>query len=245
MAVTSRTELIQYCYRALGSPLVEINMTDEQADDIVDMAIEFFREYYWDGVEDLYYKHKITPNDITNKYITLPDNIWGVKRVFPNSGVSNTNTNIFDLQYQMRMNDLRDVTSTSMIYYSQMMSHLSLLDNMLNAQRQFRWNRLTSKLYIDLNWDAKMMPEEYILVDAYGVIDPVANAKFWDERYFKKYTTALFKKQWGQNVSKYSGITLPGGITLDGDKIYQQGKDESEEIEEFIRNQSPLQFILG
>lgn len=243
--VTSRADLVQYCYRVLGAPLVEINITDEQADDIIDNAIDYFREFYFDGLESTFFKWQVTQTDIDNKYITLPDNIWGVKRVFPATGVTNASTNIFDLSYQLRMNDLRDVTSTSMIYYTQMMGHLALLDNLLNTQKQFRWNRITNKLYIDQDWSSKDPLDTFILIDAYAVIDPTVNMKFWDDRYFKKYCVALFKKQVGQNIKKYNGIALPGGVTIDGQAMYDEGVKEATDLEMWIANQAPLEWFLG
>ena len=244
--VTSRVELVDYCYRHLGAPLVEINMTEEQADDLVDEAIGFFRDYYFDGIEKAYVKHQIVETDMTNGYIILPDLVFGVNRVFPTAGTTSSQTNIFDLQYQLRMNDLRDLTSTSMIYYTQVMQHISLIDNLLNTQKQFRWNKLTNKLYIDQNWSKKVAVGEWILIDCYMALDPQEAPKFWDDRYFKKYCSALFKRQWGQNISKFGGITLPGGVTIDGDKIYEQGKQEADDIEADIMTKlAPLEWVLG
>lgn len=243
--VTSRAELIQYCYRALGDPLVNIDMTEEQADDIVDVAIEFFREYYFDGIERMYYKHLITQEDFDNKYVTLPDNILGVTKVYPSFGAQ-TQPYIFDIQYQMRMQDVQGLIGSNMVYYQQMQGHLALLDYMLNTAKQFRWNRLTSKLYIDQDWSIKDLVGDYLLIESYGAVDPDVSTKFWNERLFKKYCTALFKQQWGQNVGKYTGITLPGGVTLDGDAWYDKGKQEADDIEEHIMNMlSPLEMVIG
>lgn len=244
--VTSREELVQYCYRRLGAPLVEINVTEEQADDAVDEAIGFFRDYYFDGIEKTYVKHQITDQNMLDGYIILPDLIFGVNRVFPTSGTQSTQTNIFDLQYQLRMNDLRDLTSTSMIYYTQVMQHISLIDNLLNTQKQFRWNKLTNKLYVDQNWGKKVISGEWMLIECYMALDPAMAPKFWDDRYFKKYCAALIKKQWGQNISKFTGITLPGGVTIDGAAIFDAGKQEAEDIEtDLMTKQAPLEFILG
>lgn len=245
--VTNREELVQYCYRHLGAPLVEINVTEEQADDAVDEALSFFRDYYFDGIEKMYVKHQITTNDITNGYITLPDLVFGVNRVFPTNGTTMpSSSSIFDLQYQLRMNDLRDLSSTSMIYYSQIMNHIALIDNLLNTQKQFRWNKLTSKLYIDQNWAVKAVVGDWILIDCYMAIDPNQVTKFWDDRTFKKYCAALIKKQWGQNISKFQGITLPGGVTIDGGALYDAATQEIQDIEtEIMTKQAPLEFIMG
>jgi hypothetical protein len=245
--VATRDDLIQYCYRKLGAPLVEINITEEQTEDCIDEAIAYFRDYYFDGIERVYLKHKVTAEDIANKYITLPDLIFGVNRVFPNTGTSTGNdANIFDLQYQLRMNDLRDLTSTSLIYYSQVMSHLALIDNLLNTQKQYRWNKLTNKLYIDQNWNIKMTENDYLLIDCYRALDPTEAPKLWNDNTFKHYCTALIKKQWGSNIKKFGGITLPGGITLDGQSLYEEGKQEASDIEDDIMTKlSPLDFIMG
>jgi hypothetical protein len=243
--VSSRIELIEYCYRALGAPLVEINITDEQADDIIDSCLSFFQEYYFDGITKEYVKHRVRELDIERGWIELPDHIFGVNRIFPMGG-NVGQSNIFDMQYQLRMNDLRDLTSTSMVYYSQVMSHIALLDILLNTQKSFRWNKLTNKLFIDQNWAQKAVIDSWILIDCYAALDPDESPKFWDDRYLKKYATAKMKKQWGQNIKKFNGITLPGGITLDGQSMYEEGKQEAEDIEEELMNkQAPLEFVLG
>ncbi len=248
MPVTNREQLKAYAFRALGAPLINIDVSDEQAEDRIDESIAFFREYYFDGIEKVYLKHLITAEDVTNKYITLPDSVWAVNRVFPTvTSSSSSSTNIFDLQYQLRMNDLRDLTSTSLIYYSQAMSHLALIDNLLNTQRQFRFNRLNNRLHIDQRWGTEGLNEgQYILLDAYTALDPSTSPKLWDERLFKEHVTAMIKKQWGSNVKKYQGIQLPGGVTIDGQSLYEEGKAEVAEIEDNIMNQlAVLEFQMG
>lgn len=248
MAVTNRDQLKEYALRALGAPLITIDIADEQAEDRIDEAIAFFREYYFDGIEKVYLKHEITSQNQTDKYITLPDHVWSVNRVFPYPTSSSTSSvNIFDLQYQLRMNDLRDLTSTSLIYYSQAMSHIALIDNLLNVQKQFRFNKLNGKLYIDQNWTSVGLGVgQFILLDVYTALDPSTSPKLWNERLFKDYVIALLKRQWGSNVKKYQGIQLPGGVTIDGQSLYEEGKAEQEAIEENIMNQlAPLEFQMG
>lgn len=246
MAVTTRQGLIDYCLRELGEPVVEINIDDQQVEDRVDEAIEFFRQYHYDGIEKVYLKHLVTNDDVAQKSIPITDLVYGITRVFPVAAGTSTSKSIFDLQYQLRLNDLYDLTSTSVIYYSMVMSHLSLLDQTLNGHPLYRFNRLTNRLYIDENWVENIVPGSYILVECYRALDPATAPRMYNDSWLKHYVTALIKKQWGTNLKKFSGMQLPGGVTIDGDKIYQEAKDEIKDLEEDLRNKSaPLEFMMG
>ena len=246
MAVTSRQGLIDYCLRALGEPVVEINIDEQQVEDRVDEGIEYFRQYHFDGIERIYLKHQITQEDIDNKYITVPDLVYGVVRVFPVASGTSTSKSIFDLQYQLRLNDLYDLTSTSVIYYTMTMSHLALLDMTLNGHPIYRFNRLNSKLYIDTIWQEKMEPGNYILVECYRALDPAEAPKLYNDTWLKHYVTALIKKQWATNIKKFQGLQLPGGVTMDGDKLYTEAIEEIEKLEnEMISKAAPLEFFMG
>ena len=246
MATTTRQGLIEYCLRALGEPVVEINIDEQQVEDRVDDAIEYFRQYHYDGVEKIYLKTIITQTDINNKYITVSDLVYGITRVFPVASGTSTSKSIFDLQYQLRLNDLYDLTSTSIIYYTQVMSHLALLDMTLNGHPIYRFNRLNNRLYIDTMWQEKMEPGNYILVECYRALDPADAPRMYGDTWLKHYTTALIKRQWATNIKKFSGMQLPGGVTIDGDKLYLEAITEIKELEDEIMNKSaPLEFMLG
>ena len=246
MSITTRQDLINYCFRALGAPVVEINVDMDQVEDRVDEAIEYFRLYHYDGIEKVYLKHQITQDDINNTYITMPDYIYGVTRVFPVASGTSTSKSIFDLQYQLRLNDLYDLTSTSVIYYTQVMSHLSLLDLTLNGHPLYRFNRLGSKLYIDTVWKDKMQVGNYILVECYRALDPNDSPKLYNDVWLKHYTTALIKKQWAVNVKKFQGLQLPGGVSIDGDGLYREASDEIKDLEDEMMNKSaPLDWYMG
>lgn len=246
MPVTSRTQLKDFCLRALGAPVVEINVDSTQVEDRLDEAIEHFRLYHYDGVEKVYLKHQITTQNVTDQFITLPDLVYGVTRVFPVASGTSTSKSIFDLQYQLRLNDLYDLTSTSIIYYSQVMSHLALLDMTLNGHPLYRFNKLNSKLYIEASWTEEMMVGNYILVECYRALDPEAVTKMYNDKWLKHFATALIKKQWATNLKKFSGMQLPGGVTIDGDKLYDEAMQEIKDLEDDLMNKSaPLEFFLG
>jgi hypothetical protein len=246
MAVTTRQTLIDYCLRALGEPVVEINVDDQQVEDRIDEAIEYFRQYHYDGIEKVYLKYQVTTDDVASKSIPLNDLIYGVTRVFPVAAGTSTSKSIFDLQYQLRLNDLYDLTSTSIIYYSMVMSHLALLDQTLNGHPLYRFNRLTNRLYIDDNWIENIPVGTYVLVECYRALDPTAAPKLYNESWLKHYATALIKKQWATNLKKFQGLQLPGGVSIDGDKLYAEAQDEIKDLENDLMNKSaPLEFMMG
>jgi hypothetical protein len=245
-AVLSREGLKEYCLRELGAPVLEINVDEDQLEDRIDEAVEYFRIYHHEGTEKIYLKYQVTQTDIDNKYIPIPDLVYGVTRVLPIVAATSSSNSIFDLQYQLRLNDLYDLTSTSVIYYETVMNHLALLDLVLNGHPLYRFNRLQNRLHLDINWMEDITVGQYILVEAYRALDPTTFARMWGEPWLKHYTTALFKKQWGTNLKKFQGLQLPGGVTIDGDSIYKEGKEEQDALEQDLLNKSaPLEFFMG
>ena len=245
-AVISREGLKEYCLRELGAPVLEINVDEDQLEDRIDEAVEYFRIYHHEGTEKIYLKHQVTQNDITNQYVPIPDLVYGVTRVLPIVAATSSSNSIFDLQYQLRLNDLYDLTSTSVIYYETVMNHLALLDLVLNGHPLYRFNRLQNRLHLDINWREDITVGQFILVEAYRALDPTTFTRMWGEPWLKHYTTALFKKQWGTNLKKFQGLQLPGGVTVDGDSIYKEGKEEQDSLEQDLLNKSaPLEFFMG
>lgn len=244
MAVTTREQLKQYALRALGAPVVQINVAEEQLQDRLDEAIAYFQLYHYDGIERMYLKHQITQTDVNNQYITLPDYVYGVKRVIPFRQGSSSQ-NLFDIQYQLRLNDLYELTNTSMVYYSMVMQHMTLLDQMLNGYPQFEFNRLGGKLYLEVN-KTKLIVDDYMIVECYRALDPEANSKMYNEPWLKLYVEALFKKAWATNLKKYQGMQLPGGVTVDGQSMYLEAVQEVKDLEDELQTKSaPLGFMVG
>ena len=191
-----------------------------------------------------------TEGDIEKGYIPVSNNILGITRVFNFGGAATNNTRdgqLFDLMYQFRMNDLYNLMGADMIYYSVVQSHLTTLEKLLAGERQIRWNRKTDRLYIDTDWDKTYNIGDYIVAEAYAILDPSTYTEVYDDMFLKKYATALIKKQWGANLSKFSGIQMPGGVTLNGDNIFQEAQQEIAQIEEEMQKkyELPPSFMIG
>jgi hypothetical protein len=239
MAVpTSRSEFKEYCLRRLGKPVIEINVDDDQVEDRIDEALKMYWDYHFDGTEKIYYKHQITANNVSDKYITLPENIIGAVNIF-DIGDSLSTNNLFNIRYQIALNDLYTLTSVSMIPYYMAFTHIRVLEELLVGKQPIRYNRHNDKLYIDMNWD-KLNVGDYIVVEAYSVLDPDTYTDVWSDRWLQNYCTALIKRQWGSNLSKFSGMQLPGGVTFNGDKIYNDASNEIEELERTVINSYSL-----
>lgn len=244
--LTTRQGLKEYCLRELGAPVLEINVDDDQLEDRIDEAIEYWREYHYDGIEKMYMKHLVTEQDVTNRYIPVNDLIYGITRVFPIVSNTTSSKSIFDLQYQLRLNDLYDLTSTSIVYYKTVMGHLALLDNVLNGSVMYRFNRIQNRLHIDMDWGMEVKAGQFILVEAYRVLDPNEFGKVYNNTWLKNYTAALFKRQWGTNLKKFQGLQLPGGVSIDGDSMYKEAIEEISNLKDDLRNKSaPLEFFMG
>lgn len=226
---TTRSEFKAYCLRKLGAPVIEINVEDDQVEDRIDEALKYYWDYHFDGTERIYYKHAITANNVVDKYITLPENVIGAVRIF-NIGDPMVTNNLFDIRYQIALNDLYTLTSVSMIPYYMMFQHIQLLEQLLVGQQPIRYNRHTDKLYIDMDWN-KVNVGNFLIVEAYQVLDPDTYTDAWSDRWLSRYATALIKKQWGTNLSKFTGMTLPGGVQFNGDKIYNDAVEEIEKME--------------
>lgn len=183
--------------------------------------------------------------ELETKYLDLPDHVYGVTRVIPFAGTQ-TSKSMFDIQYQLRLNDLYDLTSTSIIYYKQVMSHLALLDLELNGKPMFRFNRLLGRVNLDVNWDTDIIPGSYVVVEAYRALDPNEFIRVWNEPWLKHYATALIKRQWATNLKKFAGIQLPGGVTIDGQSMYAEAMTEIKDLEqEMIEKAAPCEFFVG
>jgi hypothetical protein len=260
---STRQGLIDYCLRRLGSPVLEINVDDEQIDDLVDDTIQYFNERHYDGVERMYLKYKITQDDIdrgtaggeggvgivttygtsnivgtattfnyyeNSNYIQVPESIVGIEKIFKfdSSTVSN---GMFSLKYQLFLNDLYQFNSIELLKYSMLKTYLSDIDFLLSTDKQIRFNIRQDRLYLDLDWGAQEK-DTYIILDCYRALDPTDFNQVYNDTFVKLYLTSLIKRQWGQNLIKFNGVKLPGGIELNGRQIYDDAIRELDEIKQ-------------
>lgn len=315
-APVTRTEFKDYCLRRLGFPVIQINVDDDQVDDRIDDALQFFHDYHFDGVEKIYMKHRITQDDIDRKFIYCPDPVIFVTKIFPFDD-SNSSINMFDLRYQLRLHDLYDFTSVSYVSYEITMQHITTLNMLFSGYPQHRFNRHQNKIFLDIDWSRDATLGEYVVIECYRKLVPdtimltgtvtatntsnlitgtgttfdqqiiegdiitvggqdvqvnriisptqaylttnlttsvttatatkTGVSDVWDDRFLKQYATALIKYQWGTNLSKFAGVQMPGGVTLDGPRIMQEAQVEIDKIETEMQayNVLPPEILTG
>jgi len=256
----SRENLKQYALRALGKPVIEINVDDDQLEDRIDEALQYFSQYHYDGIVRTYLKYQYTAADKArilgttsetatknsvstswvedNAYIVVPESIISVINIFPFSDKGNLN--LFDVRYQLRLNDLYDFSSTSIINYDVVLRHLDFLDHVLVGEKPMRFNQHQNRLYIDMDWSEDLKVDEYLVIEAYRKLDPETYTDVYNDIFLKRYVTALFKKQWGANLSKIDGVAMLGGVTLNGRQIYSEALQDIEKLEDEIRKSYEL-----
>jgi len=315
-APSTRTEFKDYCLRRLGFPVIQINVDDDQVDDRIDDALQFFHDYHFDGVEKIYMKHRITQDDINRKFIYCPDPVIFVTKIFPFDD-SNSSINMFDLRYQLRLHDLYDFTSVSYVSYEITMQHITTLNMLFSGYPQHRFNRHQNKIFLDIDWSRDATLGEYVVIECYRKLVPdtilltgtvtatntsnlitgtgttfdqqiiegdvitisgqdaqvnriisptqayltsnlttsvsavtatkTGVSDVWDDRFLKQYATALIKYQWGTNLSKFAGVQMPGGVTLDGPRIMSEAQVEIDKIETEMQayNVLPPEILTG
>ena len=316
MAITTRQNLVDYCLRRLGHPVVEINVDDDQIEDRVDEAFQYYRDFHYDAVEKVYLKTQITPSTVTitgvnaasftngevitggtsaataivygalttstfyvfritgtftaaetitgasssttatlssislgnydNQYVTLTDSVIGVERMIQLSN-STQALGMFDVRYQLMLNNIQSFTNTDIVYYSMLKTELQLINDLLTGQKPVRFNRHMNRLYIDMDWKADVNVGDYIIIEAWRTLDPDTFTDVYGDGWLKKYLTALIKLQWGSNLKKFEGVQMPGGVTLNGQIIYNEAVEEVKELRDEAQNtyQLPIDFFTG
>ena len=243
---SSRQEFKQYVLRSLGYPVIEVNVDDDQVEDRIDQALKFYADYHFDATDRTYYKHQVTATDKANKYIVLPDNIIGAVSIFSIGDPSVRADDLFNIRYQIALNDLYTLTSVSLVPYYMTMQHLSVVQELLVGRQPIRFSRHRNLLHIDMDWNT-INAGEYLVVECYQVIDPEVYTDVWGDRWLYQYTEQLVKRQWGTNLKKYDGMQMPGGMTFNGQKIYDEADAEIKRMEaEMINSYSlPVMDMVG
>lgn len=250
MAVpNSRQTLIDYCLRALGAPVIEINVDEDQIEDRVDEALQFYKEYHSDAILQVYRKHELSQQDIDNQYIDIPDPLLFVSRVFPVQGVTGSSTGMFSAKYQLHLNDIYDLRHAGgLLNYDMTKQYLEMIDLKINgAIPPMRFNRNMNRLYLDIAWDEELVAGDFLMIDAYEAISEETYTEIFNDIFLKKYLTSLIKRQWGINLSKFEGMQLPGGVTMNGRQIFDDAVGEITELEEQmqLKYEKPPHFFIG
>jgi len=242
---TSRTTLIDYCLRELGDPVTEINVDDDQLEDRMDEALQYFGENIFDGIEKMFLIHTVTATDVTNKYIDAVDPIVGVIRVFPASGLFSGS--FFDQEFQLRVTDLDAFTGISMIDFYINQTNFRLMENLLATEKSFRFNKVKNRIELDTLWGRDVKEGTILVFEVYRIVDPEAFVEIYNHAFLKKYLTALIKKQWGMNLKKFDGVQLPSGITLNGQVIYDEAVEQITKLEDEVLSKwsEPINDLIG
>jgi hypothetical protein len=246
----SRDTLIDYCKRRLGDPVLEINVDEDQLEDRVDEALQYYQEYHSDASTRTYLKHEVTSTDVTNEYIPISSDILFISKLFPVASSFSGNNNFFDIKYQMMLNDIADLQNFAgdLAYYEQMQQYLSMLDMKLNGTPQTQWSRHQDRLYIFGDFAEKdIKAGDYVVAEVYTIIDPDTHTSIYNDLWLKEYTTALIKQQWGANLIKFEGMQLPGGVILNGRQLYDDASTDIENLRQRIREEHefPADFFVG
>jgi len=229
----SRQELKDYCLRRLGEPVVDVNVDDDQVEDRIDDALKFYQDYHYDGTERLYLKHQVTQDDINNEYITTSDAIIGVVRVFDIGDAINS-SNLFNIRYQIHLNDLFDFTSTTYLPYVTAMRHVEQLEEIFVGKKPLRFQRHKNRLHIDMDWNSDVLAGQFIVIECYRILDPDTYTDVYGDMWLRNYATQLIKRQWGENLKKFEGMQLPGGLQFNGQQIWNEANDEVLRMEQEV-----------
>jgi len=267
---SSRDELKEYCLRRLGKPVLEINVDDDQIEDLIDDAIQFYHERHGEGIDRVFLKHKLTEAEKTTivgiastttgtsshggvtmmeyeegaNYLPLPDSVIGVNKIFKVDS-SSVSDGLFNIKYQLFLNDLYYYGAIDLLNYSMVKSYLETLDFIINPDAQIRFNKKNNRLYLDIDLQS-LTDNHYLVIDCYRVVDPNSSTAVYNDSWLKRYVTSLIKRQWGQNLIKFQGVKLPGGLEMNGRQLYDDAVRELEELEQKLMSEfamPPLDFI--
>lgn len=255
--IQSKQDLLDYCLRKLGVPFVEVNVSDEQLEDRLDDAMLLYTQFHYDATETVYLQHKITQADLDRKdengtrYLIIDpkfnDRIIGVRKLFHLSSLLSSSY-MWDVKYQLWLSQLWDFTNIQLQYYNQVRTHLREIEIMFNGEVPIRFQRHKNRIYLDTNWEATFFKlDEILILECTAIIDPDEFTDVYNDMWLKLYTTALIKKQWAENLGKFANIQLPGGITLNSERMYAEASNDITKLEAdlYDKYSMPTSFIVG
>ena len=260
---STRQQLIDYSLRKLGFPVLEINVDDDQIDDLVDDALQYFQERHFDGVERVFLKHELTEANLetirtgittttatsgigvtnpsfteTQNFLKLPDHVLGVEKVFK-MDQSTISSGLFNIKYQIFLNDLYYYGALDLMNYAMVKTYLEDLSRLITPDVQLRFNKRKHRLYMDIDWE-QVSNDTFLIIDCYRLVDPANASDVYNDWWLKRYLVATIKKQWGQNLMKFQGVMLPGGVSLNGRQIFDDAVREIEQIEYELKTEYEL-----
>ena len=276
---STRQGLIDYCFRKLGAPVLEINVDDDQVDDLVDDTIQYYNERHYNGIERMYLKYKITQDDIdrgrangttgvgivtttgtssnvsghgtvtsnfyeTSNFIAIPEHVIGVNKIFK-FDTSSISGGMFSIKYQLFLNDLYYFNSVELLQFAMTKRYLEDIDFLLTTEKQIRFNQRQDRLYLDIDWSSQSV-DTFMVIDCFRALDPDTYTQVYNDPFVKLYLTALIKRQWGQNLIKFRGVKLPGGIEMNGREIYDDATRDLDALKQRMATEyetPPLDFI--
>ena len=239
MAVpNSRSTFKELCLRRLGKPVIEINVDDDQVEDRIDQALAYYQDYHFDGTEKTFLKHAVTQTDFDNQYIDIPNSVIGIVNIFDIGDATSTN-NLFNIRYQIALNDLYDLSRYDLVPFYMNFMNIRMIEEILVGKQPIRYNRHVNKLHIDMDWK-KLNVGDFIVAHVYKKLDGDTYSDLWGDRWLAEYTTCLIKYQWGSNLSKFTGMQLPGGVQFNGADILSQAQMEKDKLEQEMISASSL-----
>ena len=333
---TTKATFKDYCKRKLGWPVVDLNLDDDQVEDCIDDAFQFYQEYHYDATENVYLKHQVSAStvklasaptgtftageyitggtsgvrakvheyhsanttlrfkdpevkyggdgntyfsnttttfstsetltgenssatatthsstpvvigDYDNKYIAIAEAIIGVRRVMSFSD-DVSNSSMWSVKYQFALSQVQgNLGGMDLVTHKLNQQHMSLINEMFTGAILFRYNRHADKLHLDVSWGVDVNVDAWVIVECDKILDPTTYSDIWGDMFLKQYATLLIKKQWGQNLIKYEGLQLPGGISLNGRQMYDDAVGEIQVIEEQmqLRYELPVNHMMG
>ena len=248
MAIVDRNAFGMYCLRKLGAPVIRINVSPDQIEDRIDEAIQVWHEKHYDATEKLWVAYKLTADDISSGQITIPSDIHIIDAMIPMSTIYNKNNSdgIFSYQYQFTMANLSPWQPLDMLNYYITMTHLGEMNDLINTTERFEYTKHKNKLIVYRGF-SNMKVDDTMCFHAHKKILPDTDSAAWEDKWLKQYATALIKQQWGSNMKKHGEIQLLGGVTVNGQQIFDEATIELKELEEALTAtyEEPVSFQLG